>query len=52
LPTEANTFAVTEISFPLNSVNVIASGGEFGHISHQTSSSKSRARHFLLKEHN
>jgi hypothetical protein len=45
----ANTFAVKETSFPLSSVSIHASDGELGHINGQSSSSKPRARHSLLK---
>ncbi|XP_023721687.1 uncharacterized protein LOC111872233 [Cryptotermes secundus] len=48
-PTAANTFAVKETSFPPSSVNVSASDGELGHVSRQSSSSKPRAKHSLLK---
>jgi hypothetical protein len=48
----ANTFPVKETYFPLSSVNVNASDGELGHVNHQSSSSKPRARHSLLKELN
>jgi hypothetical protein len=51
-PSAASTFAVKETSFPLSSKNAKASDGELGHISRQSSSSKSRARHSLLKELN
>jgi hypothetical protein len=51
-PTEGNTFAVKETAFPLSSLNISASDGELGHINCQSSSSKPRARHSLLKEPN
>jgi hypothetical protein len=50
--TAANSFAVKETSFPLSSVNINASDGELWHITFQSSSSKPRARHSLLKELN
>jgi hypothetical protein len=43
---------VKEISFPLSSVNINASDGELRHINRQSSSSKDRTRHSLLKELN
>jgi hypothetical protein len=51
-PTAPNNFTVKEISFSLSSVHLNASDGEFGYISYQSSSSKHRARHSLLKELN
>jgi hypothetical protein len=51
-PTAASTFAVEETSFPLSSENINASDGELGHIIYQSSSSKPRVRHSLLKELN
>jgi hypothetical protein len=50
-PSAASTFAVKE-TFPLSSENIKASDGELKHISHQSSSSKPRARRSLLKELN
>jgi hypothetical protein len=50
--TATNTFEVKETSFLLSSVNINTSDGELGHINHQSSSSKPRARHSLLKELN
>jgi hypothetical protein len=51
-PTAASTFAMKETSFPLISVNMNASDGELGHINLQSSPSKLRAKHSLLKELN
>jgi hypothetical protein len=51
-PAAANTFSMKETSFSLRSVNKHASDGELGRTSHQSSSSKPRARHPLLKELN
>jgi hypothetical protein len=41
---------VKETSFPLSSVSINVSDGELRHINGQSSSSKPRARHSLLKE--
>jgi hypothetical protein len=49
-PAASNNFAVNETSFSLSSVNINASDGELRHISCQSSSSKPRARHSLLKQ--
>lgn len=49
-PIAANTFAVKDNSFPLRYVNTNASDGEPGHINLQSTSTKPRARHSLLKE--
>jgi hypothetical protein len=51
-PAAANTFAGKEIPFPLSCVNIDASDGELRHINCQSSLSKPRARHSLLKEFN
>jgi hypothetical protein len=51
-PASANTFAAGETSSTPGSVDVSASDGELGHIKCQSSSSKPRARHSLLKELN
>jgi hypothetical protein len=51
-PAAANTFSMKETSFSLRFVNTHASDGEFGHTIRQSSSSKPRARHSLLKELN
>jgi hypothetical protein len=51
-PTPASTFPVKETSFPLRSKNMNASDAELGGISHQSSSSKPRAKHAMLKELN
>jgi hypothetical protein len=47
-PTEANTFAVKETTFPLSTQNINASDGVLGRINCQTSSSEPRARRSLL----
>jgi hypothetical protein len=51
-PSAASTFAVKETCFPLSSENIKDSDGELGRISRQSSSSKPRARHSLVKELN
>jgi hypothetical protein len=51
-PAAVNTFAVKETYFPPSSINVNASDGELGYINRQSSSSKPRARHSVLKELN
>jgi hypothetical protein len=51
-PTAASTFAVKETSFLSGSEYINASDGELGHVSRQSSSSKPRAMHSLLKELN
>jgi hypothetical protein len=48
-PMAANTFSVKEVSYSLRSVNINASDGELEHIISQSSSSKPRAKHSLLK---
>jgi hypothetical protein len=51
-PTTANTIAVNEPSFTLNSVKVNASDGDLGHTYRQSSSSKPTIGHFLINELN
>jgi hypothetical protein len=48
-PAAANIFAVKETSFPPSSWNINASDGELGLVNRQSSSSKPRAKHSLLK---
>jgi hypothetical protein len=49
-PAASNNFAVKGTSLSLSSVNINASDRELRHISCESSSSKHRARHSLLKE--
>jgi hypothetical protein len=48
-PAAANTFAVEETSFSLGFVDIKVPKEELRYIYHQSSSSKTRARHSLLR---
>jgi hypothetical protein len=52
LSSHTNSFAVKVTSFPLRFVNINASDGECRHINHQSSSSKPKTKHCLIRKLN